>query len=55
MIRQQFRILGLSDNEGMALLADSNTISDNCITVEDIAQADIPNAVAWLQSQQAPE
>lgn len=50
-ILAQFERLGLTEPQGMALLADSNAISDNCIRASDIAPADIPQAVLWLKGR----
>jgi hypothetical protein len=48
-IFKEFDRIGVNRYEGMMLLADSGVISDNCITVQDIAVADIENAVDWLK------
>ena len=50
-ILREFKRLGLLDSEGMMLLADSNTISDECVRVRDIAEEDIPAAVKWLKER----
>lgn len=50
-ILKEFARLKLTEGEGMMLLADSNTISDNCITSRDVAEVDVPNAVAWLKQR----
>lgn len=50
-ILKEFDRLGLNEQQGMGLLADSHAISDNCIRIRDIATVDIPNAVAWLKRQ----
>jgi len=47
----QFKRLGLDEGQGMRLLGDSNTISDNCIKLLDIYESDVPAALAWLKKQ----
>lgn len=49
-ILAQFDRLGLTEGEGMSLLADSNTISDNCIRLTDVHHNDIEPAVKWLKT-----
>lgn len=41
--------LGLTETEAMNALQDSGIISDNCVWLPDIADADIQNAAEWLR------
>ena len=50
----EFKRLELTEREGMMLLADSNTISDLCVTPYDIYQGDIEAAVRWLRTYRKP-
>lgn len=50
-ILSQFKRLNLSEGHGMALLAQRNIISDNCVRVWDIYRTDIQNVVTWLQAR----
>jgi hypothetical protein len=35
----------------MNLLQDQGVISDNCISLADVADADVPKAIAFLESK----
>lgn len=48
LLMKEFARLQLNESQGMCLLADSNTISDNCVRALDIANADMDNAIRWL-------
>jgi hypothetical protein len=50
-LRTAFRKAGLSEQEGMNVLqGESGMISDLCVEIEDVAQADIECAVRWIQT-----
>ena len=50
-ILAEFKRLDLNEGDGMALLAQSNTISDECVRVWDIAAKDQVAALIWLRRQ----
>lgn len=43
--------LDLEKPQALEMLQDAGVISDNCITIRDIAHADIPKAMAYLWAQ----
>lgn len=45
------RQLELTDQEALQMLRDGNVISDHCTQLKDIAFADIPKCMAYLEGQ----
>ena len=50
LLRQYIQHLGLTESDAMDLLqTKSRTISDNCIELNDVAEADAEPAMLWLR------
>lgn len=47
LLSELFR-LGWSENKLMNTLQDRGLISDNCVTMKDIAESDAAKAAKWL-------
>lgn len=46
-----FHAAGLSEVDGMNALQNVGVISDNCVWAIDVAEADIPKAIEWIQNE----
>ena len=49
-LRFEIRRLGWSETTAMNTLQDRGLISDNCVTLDDIAEADAKRAATWLST-----
>ena len=43
--------LGYTEVQAMNLLQEKGVISDNCVTIEDIANADVTKAAEYLEGR----
>ncbi len=48
LLKNLLEILDLTEDEAMNKLQDGGIVSDNCVSLEDIADGDVADACAFL-------